>query len=280
MNTQSGIMNGIFAGISGVHPLTEFIAYIVLLLLISFSLNPYSLGVILLGLIIIKPRTFPVVLIVVTLTTIINPLVNHKGETFLFYLNDNIVTLESVIYGIVLGMQVSCLILAFKLMSDNMTSDKIISVTSYIAPPLALILSMAIRSLGRYTRKTGEVYRLQKSFAPGGNFFHKIIILINTFSIMIGWILENSIETADSMVVRGYGSHRRTTYHNIRISIRDFLEILVIIGVFVLFLLTRPDTVIMPYIEIGFDVGNLVAAVVFIGYLIVYNKLSSTMLDL
>ena len=140
MSTQSGILSGLFGNICVTHPLTEFIAYVVLLLLISFSLNPYSLGVILFGLIIMKPRTFPVVLIVVALTTIINPLVNHKGETFLFYLNDNIVTLESVIYGVVLGMQVSCLILAFKLMSDNMTSDKIISVTSYIAPPLALVL--------------------------------------------------------------------------------------------------------------------------------------------
>ncbi|MBO4395436.1 MAG: hypothetical protein J5819_03715 [Eubacterium sp.] len=255
------------------HPLTEFTAYIILLLFISFSLSPYSLGVILLGLILMKPRTIPVVLIVVTLTTVINPLVNHKGETYLFYLNDNIVTLESVIYGVVLGMQVSSLILAFKLMSDNMTSDKIISVTSYLAPPLALVLSMAIRSLGRYTRKTGEVYRLQKSFAPGGNFFYRIIVLINTFSIMIGWILENSIETADSMVVRGYGSHRRTTYHNIRISIRDFLEILVIIGVFILFLLTRADTVIIPFIYIGFDAVNLVATIVFVIYLIIYNKM-------
>ena len=248
------------------HPLVEFIGYIALLLYISFSLNPVGIGVVLVGLLVIKPKSVPIVAIIILLTTIVNPLVNHKGETYLFYLNDNIITLESIIYGVLLGCQVSCLILGFKLMSDNMTSEKIISVTSYLFPPVSLLLSMAVRSLGKYSRKTKEVYLYQKTFSDKTGFFRRIIICINTFSIMVGWILENSIETADSMMCRGYGSARRTTFRKVRINRNDILEILFIILLFIGFYITIPKTIIVPYLDIGLDIINIIVVTVFIVY--------------
>ena len=257
------------------HPLVEFVGYIALLLYISFSLNPIGIGIILVSLIILKPKSVPLVCIVILLTTIVNPLVNHKGETYLFYLNDNIITLESVIYGVILGCQVSCLILGFKLMSDNMTSEKIISVTSYLFPPLALLLSMAVRSLSKYSKKTKEVFLYQKAFSDKTGFFKYIFICINTFSIMIGWILENSIETADSMIVRGYGSGRRTTFKKIRINRNDIIEIGIIIALFIMFYLTIPRTIIVPYLDIGIDVINVVVVGLFAAYEVFNGKIRS-----
>ena len=83
---------------------------------------------------------------------------------------------------------------------------------------------------------------------------------------MVGWILENSIETADSMMCRGYGSARRTTFRKIRINRNDILEILLIILLFVAFYITIPKTIIVPYLDIGIDGLHIIIVSVFIIY--------------
>ena len=47
------------------------------------------------------------------LATLINPLFNHRGVTILGYLNNNPITLESIYYGIAVGIMFGSVILWF-----------------------------------------------------------------------------------------------------------------------------------------------------------------------
>lgn len=59
-------------------------------------------------------------------TMIINPLSNHRGVTVLFYLNDNAITLEAILYGLASAAMLVSVVMWFSCFNKIMTSDKII----------------------------------------------------------------------------------------------------------------------------------------------------------
>ena len=46
-------------------------------------------------------------------------------------------------------------------------------------------------------------------------------IAVSVFSIMLSWVFENAIDTADSMKSRGYGLKKRTAFSIYRFDKRD-----------------------------------------------------------
>ncbi len=172
------------------------------------------------------------------LIMLINPLISHAGVTALAYFPDgNPLTLESIIFGAAAALLMSSAVNWFFCVSVIMTSDRIIYLFGRIAPGLALLISMTLSFVGKLSahyksiravqlvngeKKSGLLYRLRAS--------------VRMISSLIQWALENSVDTADSMKSRGYGTGRRTSYHNFRIRTAD-----VILTVF--FLLT--DAVII-----------------------------------
>ena len=149
----------------------------------------------------------------------------------------NPLTLESIIFGAAAALLMSSAVNWFFCVSVIMTSDRIIYLFGRIAPGLALLISMTLSFVGKLSahyksiravqlvngeKKSGLLYRLRAS--------------VRMISSLIQWALENSVDTADSMKSRGYGTGRRTSYHNLRIRTAD-----VILTVF--FLLT--DAVII-----------------------------------
>lgn len=116
------------------------------------------------------------------LSVIVNALVNHKGETYLFYLNDNIVTMESLAYGVFAGVQLWLLGAAgLTAWGSAMTSEKMVIVFKYLFPPAAIVLSMAIRSVNRYTDKLVEIYHFQMSMEPARGLWNRMISAIRSF---------------------------------------------------------------------------------------------------
>ncbi|MFZ2539993.1 MAG: energy-coupling factor transporter transmembrane component T, partial [Oscillospiraceae bacterium] len=88
----------------------------------------------------------PMMLIV----ALINPLFNHSGETILLYINDNPITLEALVYGVVCAMMFLSVILWFSCYNRIMTSDKFIYIFGRIIPALSLIFSMVLRFVPKY----------------------------------------------------------------------------------------------------------------------------------
>jgi energy-coupling factor transport system permease protein len=165
----------------------------------------------------------------------LNPAFNHRGVTILFYLwTGNPVTAESLLYGVAAALMIGSVIQWFYCYNAVMSSDKILWLFGRIIPTLALIISMTLRLIPRYTAQAKRIASAQQGLGrdiTSGNLFTRARNGMSILSIMATWALENAVDTADSMASRGYGVAQRTSYSNYRFKHRDF-------RVFVFFVLT------------------------------------------
>ena len=166
--------------------------------------------------------TIPSLLIV----ALLNPMFNHYGVTLLLYIESsgNWVTLEALVYGIVLGRVLFIMILWFSCYNQIMTSDKFIYLFGRIIPAMSLMLSMALRFVPHFIAQLKVIRNGQKCVGmdvSNGKWFKKVRYALNMVSILVTWALENAIETADSMKSRGYGLKGRTAFSIYRFNRRD-----------------------------------------------------------
>ncbi len=158
-------------------------------------------------------------------TALVNPLFSHKGATLLFYLpSGNPVTLESLIYGGSLAVMVCGTLLWFSSLNAIITEDKLIEIVGRIFPHFALLLSMIFRFVPKYTRQIRKIHFAQKALhGKKQQFRDKMKTGFRVLSITTTWALENSVDTADSMRARGYGTGKRSTFHNYHFQVRDYV---------------------------------------------------------
>lgn len=146
----------------------------------------------------------------------INPIFYNNGETVLFYINNNRVTLETVIFGIAQSVLLLNVVVWFRCYSILLTSDKLIYLFGRFVPSLALIVSMVFRFIPLLRNRYQEITYGQMGMGrcrKKESLRRKCKRIIKQVSILIAWSLESSIETADSMEARGYGIKGRTSFH-------------------------------------------------------------------
>ena len=151
---------------------------------------------------------------IMVIIAVINPMLVHRGVTVLFFLNGNPVTLEAVLYGAAAAVMIIAVYYWFKCYSLVMTSDKIIFLFGRIAPRLSLVLSMTLAFIPKLLKQYKKINTVQKSMGiyTSKSLTDRIASRFRIISALVGWALENSIETADSMNARGYGLKGRTSY--------------------------------------------------------------------
>lgn len=160
------------------------------------------------------------------IAAVFNPLFNHYGVTQLVYIESsgNWVTLEAIVYGLVLGCVIFIMIQWFACYNKVMTSDKFIYLFGRIIPALSLILSMALRFVPHFQAQMRIIRNGQKCVGmdvSNAGLIKKARYALNMLSILVTWALENAIDTADSMKGRGYGLPGRTAYSIYRFDKRD-----------------------------------------------------------
>ncbi|MDR0518613.1 MAG: energy-coupling factor transporter transmembrane protein EcfT [Clostridiales Family XIII bacterium] len=158
------------------------------------------------------------------IAALFNPAFNHEGATILFYMNDNPITLESVIYGICAAVMIGGVILWFACYNAVMTSDKFIYLFGRMVPAMSLVISMALRFIPRYRAQAGRIASARRGIGfdvSSGKFLRRVRSGGEILSVMVTWALENAIETSDSMRSRGYGLSGRTAYSVYRFDSRD-----------------------------------------------------------
>jgi len=148
------------------------------------------------------------------LMTLINPLVSHNGQTVLFVMNHNPVTLEALIYGASASAMIVSVLYWFRTLTHIMTSDKLLYLFGSLSPRLALLLSMTLRYVPLFTDQVRKVSLSQKALGlyKEDNLIDSFRSRIRIFSVMVTWALENGIVTADSMTARGYGLGPRSRF--------------------------------------------------------------------
>ena len=171
---------------------------------------------------------------------LINPLIHHNGVTVLFVLNNNPVTLEALLYGVNASAMILAVLYWFRSFSQIMTSDKLMHIFGRVSPRIALIISMALRYVPRFTVQAKRINAAQKALGlyREENAIDGVRGGLRVFSILVTWALENGITTADSMAARGYGTGRRTYYGRYRMEAKDWaliaVSLLLLAGVLVL----------------------------------------------
>ncbi|MDR2106136.1 MAG: energy-coupling factor transporter transmembrane protein EcfT [Coriobacteriales bacterium] len=199
---------------------------------------------------------------VMIVAAVLNPAFNHRGATVLFYLwTGNPVTLESLLYGVAGALMIGAVIQWCYCYSVTMTSDKFLWLFGRVAPSFALVISMALRLIPRYTVQARRIASARAGLGRGvgtGSIIARARGGLAVFSIMTTWALENTVDTADSMLSRGYGTRRRTAYSNYRLARRDGL-VLGLLGsaVVICVLLVATGAVSMAYFPVFTTGGNI-----------------------
>ena len=157
----------------------------------------------------------------------INPFFYHGGSTVLFVLGDNPVTLEAVIYGVSASEMAVSVLYWFRAFTRIMTEDKLLSLAGRFSPKFSLMLSMVVRFVPLFARRSKKVNDAQRVLGAykEDNVVDAVRCGARVFSGTAGWALENGITTADSMAARGYGTGRRTSFSLYRSRAHDYVLI-------------------------------------------------------
>lgn len=223
---------------SSYHPVVNFLYFGLVLLFAMCLMHPVCLGITLAAAVTYhvylkghKAARFSLLFMlpVMILAAVVNPAFNHEGTTILTYLpSGNPLTSESIWYGIAAAAMLAAVLSWFACYTEVMTSDKFVYLFGRVIPALSLVLSMTLRFVPRFKAQLDMVKEAQVSIGRDlaeGSVLQRLKKAVTVISIMITWVLENAIETADSMRSRGYGLPGRTAFSIYRFDSRDKLAV-------------------------------------------------------
>ena len=150
---------------------------------------------------------------------------NHFGITNLAVnLIGNEITLESIVYGLVLGTTAAAFLMMFSCFLAVFSVDKIVYLFGNLSPRLSLMLSVALRMFRRLRVQAARIETAQRGIGRGirqGSFWMRLRSGIRELSILITWMLESFVESGFSMKSRGCGLKGRTAFSIYRFDNRD-----------------------------------------------------------
>ena len=177
----------------------------------------------------------------------VNFLFNHHGVTTLFYINDNPVTKEALVFGAAMAVMVVSTVIWCYCASMVMTSDKTLYIFGRVLPVISLILSVVLRSIPLFSRKIKDIRMGQKALDTAGDRAGR-----------------------KQRFKSGYGLKGRVSYHDQRFDRRDGILCLVL-AVFAACIITGAAMgfgTIEYYPELLLPEINVKNIIFFSGYLI------------
>ncbi len=154
---------------------------------------------------------------------VMNPILMHRGNTVLFYLNGNRITFEAFCYGCVMALMLAGIFGWCRVMTTMLTDDKIFYLFGRVSAKAALLISMVMHFIPVYMRRMEEMRACHRTLGlyRDDTLVDKIRAEGLLLSGLLTWAFEHSVRTADSMEDRGYGSGRRTVYAPMRFRKTD-----------------------------------------------------------
>lgn len=165
----------------------------------------------------------------VAVIALANPLFSASGFTELFRIGSHAFYLEGFVYGGCMGLMLASVLVLFSNASQVLTSDKVMALFGGVAPTVGLMLSMTARLVPQFVRRGGDIGDVQRACTASrsaagpaegsgvGRKRAKARGYLRLTSVLMGWSMEDSLETAGAMKARGWGaSERRTTYARYR----------------------------------------------------------------
>ncbi len=231
------VMHPVFVAIS------VFCAFLYSVILKGFSSLKFSLGV-------IVPMA--------VLSVIINVLTNRNGVTLLTTLPFGIpVSREALIAGLCTAGVIASAVLWFLCFNAVYTNDKLVYIFGRIMPSLSVILSMVLRFVPQFKSQFKSTVTAQRCMGRDisfGRLTKRLKNLAVIMSVMMGKVLEGSIDTADSMKGRGFGLKGKTTFNVYKFTLGDFAMLLITAVLLIYITLNGAQYTYYPAFEMQVDV--------------------------
>lgn len=119
---------------------------------------------------------------------------------------DNNMTLESLVYGLVIGLRFATVCMWLEAMFQVVSSDKVVYLFGKVSPLLSLFLTILLRLIPRIGQEARRINLAQKGIGRGsnqGSIFHRFINCLRIFSMLITWMISALALESDSMRSRG-----------------------------------------------------------------------------
>ena len=150
---------------------------------------------------------------------------HHFGVTVLRqnFIGNNL-TVESFVYGLVVGLRFATLCMWLEAIFRVVTSDKVVYLFGRVSPRLSLFFTILLRFIPRIGREARKINLAQKGIGRGsnqGNFFRRLVNCLRMFSMLITWMISALVLESDSMRSRGSLLRGRTAFSIYRFDNRD-----------------------------------------------------------
>ena len=159
---------------------------------------------------------------------------NHFGITALSQNRiGNNITLESLVYGGVLGITVAGVLIWFSCVHSVFTTDKVVYLFGKVSPRLSLFLAILLRMIPRIKKEARKINTAQRGIGRGanqGNLFQRMGNCIRILSMLITWTIESLTTASESMRSRGSLLRGRKAFSIYRFDNRDRGYVIAVFG--------------------------------------------------
>lgn len=150
---------------------------------------------------------------------------HHFGMTVLHqnFIGNNM-TVESLVYGVVLGVAVAGVMIWMSCVYAVFSSDKVVYLFGKASPRLSLFLAILLRMVPRIKAEAKRIHTARKGLGKGidrGNLRERLKNGIRIFSMLISWTIASLATASDSMQSRGSTLRGRTAFSIYRFDNRD-----------------------------------------------------------
>lgn len=163
----------------------------------------------------------------------------HFGMTVLHQNRvGNNMTLESLVYGAVLGVIGAGICMWFSCVFSVFTTDKVVYLFGKVSPRLSLFLAIALRMIPRIKKEAKRINMAQQGIGRGanqGNLWQRFRNSLRIVSMLITWTIDSLTIASESMHSRGSSLRGRKAFSIYRFDNRDRLFV---IGLFLCLTLT------------------------------------------
>lgn len=150
----------------------------------------------------------------------------------------NNMTLESLVYGVVLGAVGAGSCMWFSCVFSVFTTDKVVYLLGKVSPRLSLFLAIMLRMIPRIKKEAKRINMAQQGIGRGtnqGNLWQRIRNSLRIFSMLITWTIDSLTVASESMQSRGSSLRGRKAFSIYRFDNRDRAYV---IGLFLCLTLT------------------------------------------
>lgn len=178
---------------------------------------------------------------------------HHFGITVLQqnFVGNNM-TLESLVYGLVLGICVAGVCIWMSCVYSVFSADKLVYLFGRVSPRLSLFLAILLRMVPRIKKEAKKINMAQQGIGRGtcqGNLWQRMKNGIRILSILITWTIESLLTASAAMHSRGSSLRGRTAFSIYRFDNRDRAYV---IGMFFCITLTLM-AVLLKFTDMTYD---------------------------